>query len=287
MSILVSASAGTPGFVPGLWLGVLTAIVYAVPALGSRWLGVISARRLLIAAWVLHALLIGLTLLARQPLRFGFAPALSVTVWLMLTVYVIESRWYPQMRARKANLPMRWMVAVVGVAVVALSLIFPGEHLPATTSPLLPLHWALGIAAYGLFAAAVVHALILSRAEARMRHAALLSDGPESGLPLLTQERLMFGFVWAGFVLLTLTLVAGALFGEQLYGAAHRSWQWDHKRVFTALSWLVFAALLLGRWKFGWRGRRAMRVLYTGAAFLLLGYVGSRFVLEVLLHRSV
>ncbi|MDR0478758.1 MAG: cytochrome c biogenesis protein CcsA [Burkholderiaceae bacterium] len=283
MSILVSASAAAPG----LWLGLLAAVTYAAPALTGRALGVTHARRLLIAGWVLHGLLIGWMLLARQPLRFGFAPALSVTVWLMLTVYVIESRCYPQMRAHRANQGMRWMVAAVGVAVVALSLAFPGESLPATASPLLPLHGALGIAAYGLFAAAVAHALILSRAEARMRHAALSADGPESGLPLLTQERLMFGFVWAGFVLLTLTLVAGALFGEQLYGAAYLGWIWDHKRVFTALSWLIFAALLLGRWKFGWRGRRAVRALYAGAACLLLGYAGSRFVLEVLLHRAV
>jgi ABC-type uncharacterized transport system permease subunit len=286
MSILVSTSVGVPVFVPGLLLGVLAAVVYAAPALGGRGLGVASARRLLIAAWVLHALLIGWMLLARRPLRFGFAPALSATVWLMLAVYVIESRFYPQMRAHRANPPMRWAVAAIGVAVVALALIFPGEHLPATASPLLPLHGTLGIAAYGLFATAVVHALILSRAEARMRHAALLSGGPESGLPLLTQERLMFGFVWAGFVLLTLTLAAGALFGEQFYGATYLGWRWDHKRVFTALSWLIFAALLLGRWKLGWRGRRAVRMLYAGAVCLLLGYAGSRFVLEVLLHRT-
>jgi ABC-type uncharacterized transport system permease subunit len=241
----------------------------------------------LIAAWDLHALLIGWTMLARPPLRFGFAPALSVMVWLMLTVYVVESRRYPQMRAQRAHSPMRWMMAAAGVAVAALSLIFPGERLPETASPLLPLHWALGIAAYGMFAAAVAHALVLSRAEARIRHAALSSSGPENSLPLLTQERLMFGFVWAGFALLTLTLVAGALFGGHLYGAAHLGWRWDHKRVFTALSWLIFAALLLGRWKFGWRGRRAVRMLYAGAVFLLLGYAGSRFVLEVLLHRAV
>jgi ABC-type uncharacterized transport system permease subunit len=287
MSILVSAFAGAPVVALGLLLSVLTAAAYVVPALAGRWLGVAGARRLLIVAWVLHALLIGWTLLARQPLRFGFAPALSVTVWLMLAVYVIESWFYPRMRARRINPAMRWIVAAAGLVVVALVLVFPGELLPATVSPLLPLHSTLGIAAYGLFAVAVVHALILSRAEARMRHAALSSDGPEGGLPLLTQERLMFGFVWAGFVLLTLTLVAGALFGEQLYGAAHLGWRWDHKRVFTALSWLIFAALLLGRWKFGWRGRRALRVLYAGAVFLLLGYAGSRFVLEVLLHRPV
>ncbi|MDR1968562.1 MAG: cytochrome c biogenesis protein CcsA, partial [Burkholderiaceae bacterium] len=150
------------------------------------------------------------------------------------------------------------------------------------SSPLLPLHSALGIAAYGLFAAAVTHGWLMSRAEAHMRRA---DDVPGGGVPLLTLERLMFRFVGAGFVLLTLTMLAGLLFGEQIYGSAHTGWRWDHKRVFTLLSWLTFASLLAGHAWLGWRGRRAVRVLYIGAALLLLGYVGSRFVLEVLLGR--
>ena len=100
----------------------------------------------------------------------------------------------------------------------------------------------------------------------------------------MTLERLTFRFVTAGFALLTATLVAGLLFGETLYG---RAWRWDHKAVFSVLSWLTFAALLLGRWRFGWRGRTARRMLYVGAALLLLAYVGSRFVLEVLLGRGL
>ena len=96
----------------------------------------------------------------------------------------------------------------------------------------------------------------------------------------------MFRFVSAGFVLLTLTMLAGIFFGEQLYGSAYTGWRWDHKRVFTLLSWIAFATLLVGRSQFGWRGRRAVRVLYIGAALLLLGYAGSRFVLEVMLGRG-
>lgn len=107
--------------------------------------------------------------------------------------------------------------------------------------------------------------------------------GHDSGLPLLTLERLTFRFVSAGFVLLTATLAAGWLFGEQLYGKA---WVWNHKSVFSLLSWLTFAVLLIGRARFGWRGRSAVRVLYAGAALLLLAYAGSRFVMEVLLERA-
>ena len=144
------------------------------------------------------------------------------------------------------------------------------------------MHWALGLSAYGLFAAAVAHGWLMGRTEQQMRQ---LSTKPAEGLPLLTLERLMFRFIGAGFVLLTLTMLAGIFFGEQLYGSSYTGWRWDHKRVFTALSWLVFALLLLGRWRFGWRGQRAVRVLYVGAVLLLLGYAGSRFVLEVLLER--
>ena len=97
----------------------------------------------------------------------------------------------------------------------------------------------------------------------------------------------MFRFVLLGFILLTLTLIAGFLFGELLYGAAGAHWKWDHKTVFSILSWLTFGALLVGRHQFGWRGRRAVRVLYIGSAFLLLAYAGSRFVLEVVLGRNL
>ena len=100
---------------------------------------------------------------------------------------------------------------------------------------------------------------------------------------LLTLERLTFRFVTAGFVLLSATLAAGGLFSEQLYG---RAWHWDHKAVFSVLAWATFAVLLLGRARFGWRGRKAVRVLYAGAALLLLAYAGSRFVMEVVLGRG-
>jgi ABC-type uncharacterized transport system permease subunit len=120
----------------------------------------------------------------------------------------------------------------------------------------------------------------MGRAESRMR----MASEADSGVPLLTLERLTFRFVAAGFVLLTATLVAGMFFGEALYGPG-RGWRLNHKAVFSVLSWLTFAALLLGRARYGWRGRRAVRVLYAGAGLLFLAYVGSRFVMEVVLGR--
>lgn len=262
-----------PGASPAHWLLALAAaLAYAVPALmARRGPGADAARHALLAPWLLHGAVLVRSLWTPAP-RFGFAPALSMTAWLVLTVYAVERQLFPQLQAR-------WLLAGLGAATVLLALLFPGQPLHVTASAWLPLHLALGLACYGLFAAAAVHAWLMTRAERQIRQA----QDPHSGIPLLTLERVTFRLAGAGFVLLTATLLAGWLFGETLYG---RTWHWDHKAVFSLLSWLTFAALLLGRARFGWRGRNAVRVLYAGSALLLLAYVGSRFVLEVVLGRS-
>jgi ABC-type uncharacterized transport system permease subunit len=251
-------------------LSVTAAVAYAVSAAVGPRLGDAGARYFLLAAWVVHlgAIAAGLS---GHP-QFGFGPALSMTAWLVLTVYAVERQLFPQLQAR-------WALAGLGALAVLLGWIFPGTPLHDVASPWLPLHLALGVGSYGLFAAAAVHAWIMMRAE----HAMRAGEDGNSGLPLLTLERLTFRFAGAGFVLLSATLLAGLLFSENLYG---RPVKFDHKTVFSVLAWLVFAWLLLGRARFGWRGRKAVRVLYTGSILLLLAYAGSRFVLEVILRRA-
>jgi ABC-type uncharacterized transport system permease subunit len=263
-------------------LGILAILAYATPAVWGT-LSAQATRGALLVAWVLHGALLAAGLLglkipgAEDGAHFGFGPALSMTAWLVLTVYALESRFYPQLQSRK-------VLASLGAAAVLLGLLFPGAVLHARASLWLPLHWALGIASYGLFAAAVVHAWLMTRSEAQMRLGAA-GDASQVGVPLMTLERLMFAFVVAGFVLLSATLLVGWLFSESLYGAGV-AWKWNHKTIFSVLSWLTFALLLWGRWQWGWRGKRAVRVLYAGAALLLLAYVGSRFVLEIILQRA-
>ncbi len=248
----------------------LALIAYAVAAgLNERHGAVLRAA--LLAGWGAHALaiLIDISGIGSGEVvpRFGFAPALSATLWLVLTVYEIESRFVPLPAARRT-------LALLGIAVVGLAWLYPGELRPQLASRWVPLHWVLGIASYGLFGAAVLHAVMLNRAERQMRQ----KTTPVGGMPLLRLERLTFSFVSAGFVVLTAALLLGAWFADP--------WRWDHKTVFSMLGWVVFASLLAGRRAFGWRGPAATRWVYAGAALLLLAYVGSRFVLEVLLHRG-
>jgi ABC-type uncharacterized transport system permease subunit len=255
-------------------LAATAAGAYLVPALASSRISPGVARRLFLLAWGLHAVVLAWGLMLGEP-RFGFAPALSVTAWLVAAVYLVESHFFPQLQTR-------WALCALGSLAVLLALFFPGSALHASASPWLPLHWALGIASYGLFGAAVAHAWFMTRTEERIR----LATDPHSGMPLLTIERLTFRFVEAGFILLSASLLVVLLFGESLYGA-QAVWKWNHKTVFSVLSWVTFAVLLIGRSQLGWRGRRAVRVLYIGSGFLLLAYVGSRFVAEVILGRSL
>ena len=207
--------------------------------------------------------------------RFGFAPALSATVWIVIAVHAIESRLLP--------LPaVRLLLAVSATLAVLLAALYPGESRPlaAGTAPgvaWLPLHWLMGVVSYGLFAVAVLHGWLLDGAERRLRGAGP-ATGKAAGVPLLQLERLTFRFVEIGFVVLSAALVLGVLLAER--------WRWDHKTVLSLLGWATFAVLIAGRHLRGWRGRQATRWVYAGALLLLLAYVGARFVLEVVLQRS-
>lgn len=274
--ILSFASEGLPAILLSLssWAALLA---YGV-ATGTRETadtGATRLRGLLVLAWVMHFAALVLDIaglgLARPGARFGFAPALSMTLWLVLAVYMVESRFVPLPGVRR-------VLAGLAALAVLLAWIYPGESRPLAVSPWAPLHWVLGLASYGLFGVAVLHAVMLSRAERQMRLKGVKGGAVLLGMPLLRLERLTFQFVGAGVAVLSLALLLGWWFTPQ--------WHWDHKNLLSMLGWLVLTGLLTGRRVFGWRGRRATRWLYLGAALLLLAYAGTRFVLEVLLQRG-
>jgi ABC-type uncharacterized transport system permease subunit len=262
----------------GLLLVLVTVALYLLATAPFQKLRPFSTAAL-VGGWLLHGLLLLVDIagvgLEEPGARLGFAPVLSMTVWLVIAVYSIESRFVPLPAVRQ------WLaLAALGALLVCAA--YPGELRPIT-SRLAPLHFALGVGAYALFGAAVVHGLMLDASERRLRGGvALAARGTaptKPGMPLLQLERLTFRFVEAGFAVLTATLVLGI--------ATTVQWRWlDHKVQFSLMAWAVFAALLIGRRVRGWRGRHATRWLYAGAVLLLLAYVGSRFVLEVLLGRS-
>ena len=223
---------------------------------------------------VLHGALLYAEMFAREELRFGFAYALSAMLWLTVLFYWIESFIYDL----DALQPPALALAALALP---LPLLFPGRIGGAYMASLeFRLHLLLAMLAYSLFTIAILHAVLMAVAERRLHR----KEGGALGAlpPLLTLERLLFRLIGAAFLLLTLTLATGLAFSETLFGRALR---FDHKTVFGVLSWLTFGMLLAGRWLYGWRGRTALRWTLSGFLLLILAYVGSRFVLEVLLAR--
>ncbi|MFN0183930.1 MAG: cytochrome c biogenesis protein CcsA [Aquabacterium sp.] len=263
LSVGSGGSIGTAGLA-----AVASLVCYGAAAIVSDARQSLS-RATLLCGWALHAAALLLLGLDGDGLRLGFALVLSLTVWLVLAVHGVESRLLPLPAVQR-------VLALIGAAAVVLAWGFPGEWRTVPASPWAPLHYVLGVASYGMFGAAVLHAALLDTAERQMRAHKAAAAGP-LGLPLLRLERLTFGFVQAGFAVLSSAVLLGILTAPR--------WRWDHKTVLSLLGWLVFALLLAGRWRLGWRGRRATRWVYAGALLLLLAYAGSRFVFEFVLRR--
>ena len=129
---------------------------------------------------------------------------------------------------------------------------------------------------------ATVHALVML-AEEKWLHRGVLPPFLRRLPPLLEMEALLFRILLAAFVLLTLTVVSGVFFSEQMFGKAFTL---THKVVFAILSWFIFGGLLAGHFFRGWRGRTAVRWTVVGFMMLLLAYVGSKVVLELILGRG-
>jgi ABC-type uncharacterized transport system permease subunit len=177
-------------------------------------------------------------------------------------------------------------VATLGIVVFPLASVLLGVDvfLAPPTQPL-PMEWQIklhvlfALLAYSVLSIAAVLAILLALQERALR--ARQFDGVVRALPPLTlTEALMFRLIGAGFILLTLTLITGILFVTNLFDQ-HLA----HKTILSIAAWLVFGALLLGRWRYGWRGRRAVYLTLAGMALLLLAFFGSRFVLELVLKR--
>lgn len=240
-----------------------TSMLPAIP-LGILWLAI-----------AVHAVALGDALFRGPGLNIGFSHAVSLIIWLSTVSYVVLGN-----DVRLTRLAVLYL-APFAVAAAALPTLVPGDHVVTYAGWAFRLHLVVAILAYALFTVAALHALLMLFLEKRLLEGALYS-GEQSLPPLLRVEQLLFKLLGVAFVLLTATLVTGIFFSEALFGKA---FQVTHKTVFAVLSWLIFGGLLVGHWRAGWRGKIAVRWTLVGFALLLLSYVGSKFVLEIVLKR--
>jgi ABC-type uncharacterized transport system permease subunit len=241
----------------------------------SKPLRVSTAHLALMAPLILHAVLLANAIFYGEAIYLGVGTAVSVIIWLTVLIYWTGGFFY-----RLEGLQVLVLPSAAGLSL--LPLLLPGlRPLANTHLAAFKIHLIISLFAYSLFTVASLHVLMMAIMERRL-HRGNLPKFMQHLPPLLTMERLLFQIIFAGFVFLTLTLGSGILFSEELFG---KPMQFTHKTVFGILSWIIFGAMLAGRALYGWRGRVAMRWTLAGFLSLFLAYIGSKFVLEILLHH--
>ncbi len=227
-------------------------------------------------ALVLHAMLLYRRVVVPDGLDLGVANAVSMLVWLTVLIYWLAGLAF---QGLTAILGLMSPVALLAVLMQAI----PMRHVVTYGGdPLFTLHFAIAMLAYSLFIVATVHALVMLAEEKWLRRG-VLPPFLKSLPPLLEMEALLFRILLAAFVLLTLTVVSGVFFSEQLFG---KPLTFSQKTVFAIVSWFIFGGLLAGHYLRGWRGRKAVNWTLAGFTALLLAYVGSKIVLELILKRG-
>jgi len=260
-------------------LQLLPAALYAILGV-TCWRNPNSRPKLILAllglALVTHGWVLREAMFGAGSLHFGFSVALSLTLWLAMLIYCLESMLTPLQSLLKRAAPIAAIASI-------LPILLPGHPqtfgFPAWA---FRAHITVAMLAYSLATLAVFHAILLATAEHNLHRAKL---GKDFDLPpLLVLDNLLFRLIQAAFVFLTLTVGSGLLFSEEIFG---KPLTLTHKSVFGVASWVLFALLLGGRKFLGWRGKTATRWLLAGFASLLLAYAGTRFVLEIILGRTI
>lgn len=241
------------------------------PGLASERGGGMAALALVALAVAGHAGVLALALFDGRTVTLN----LSVVITLLLfvaTLFVLVATLFAPVR----NLLL--LLAPLSAGVLALAALLPTQAAPlGNLSAPLVAHILFAIIAYGLLIMATGQSLLLAYQERALRSrrgVGMMAVLP----PLQTMERLLFAMLWLGIVVLTLAILTGFAYLDNLF--AQRV---VHHTVLACLSWVVYAVLLIGRHLAGWRGATAVRFTLVGFLLLVLAYLGSKFVIEVLL----
>lgn len=226
-------------------------------------------------ALALHGGLLYRDIFAMGELNLGIYFALSAIMWLTVLIYWIAEITYPLQSLQAFVLPPAALCVLMPA--FAIKNYFVSAHGLDWFSA----HIVIAISAYSLFTFAALHACLMAVAERSLHQQSTWIKLPNFP-PLMVMDKILFQVIGAGFILLTITLISGMFFSEEIFGKAL---QFNHKTIFSIASWLIYAWLLFGRFQYGWRGKTAIRWTLIGFVLLLLAYVGSKFVLQVILDR--
>lgn len=225
------------------------------------------------AAVITHGLYIGFAFLQNSGFSFSFFSSASLVALIVALLLLIAA-----MNKPVENLGL--VVFPVAAFMLTLELNFSDKpHLLHTHNWQMSTHILTSIIAFSLLNIAAIQAILLAIQDQQLK-----SHPPKRFIqslpPLQTMESLLFQMIATGVFFLTISLMTGFIFIQDLF-AQHLV----HKTVLSILAWIIFSCLLLGRSRYGWRGQIALQWTLAGFVSLLLAYFGSKLVLELILHR--
>jgi ABC-type uncharacterized transport system permease subunit len=274
---MYSTAMGGLAVILYLMTGSLLGIKLSRTAVGKTF----HTSRLLMLGWgavFLHGVILYFLVVQPEGMNLGFFNALSFTGWLSAVVLLLATLFWPVESLGILLLPYSALTVI-------LALIFPSQRIVADyQSWPVEVHIFISILAYSMLALAALQAVLLAIQDRRL-HNHHPGGFVRAIPPLITMEQLLFQMICIGFVLLSLGLISGVLFLEDVSLEDVSEQRMVHKTVLSFTAWLVFGILLWGRWRFGWRGQIAIRWTLGGFAALVLAYFGSKMVLELILQR--
>lgn len=220
---------------------------------------------------IAHGLHLFPILLTDQGLSLSFFNAASLIAFSVITLVLL---CLLRMSVHALLVPL---LTLGTITVLCAQFLPQGNAQPINEAPGILAHILFSILAYGMITIAVFQSMLLLIQDQQLRKrpvSTLIKHFP----PLQTMESLLFGFLWSGWLLLSLSLITGWLFLDNLF-AQHLV----HKTLLSCVAWLVFGILLWGRHQLGWRGHKAIRWTITGFFLLMLAYFGSKLVREFIL----
>jgi len=226
------------------------------------------------AAIIFHGLSLSNTLMSSGGINLGFYKVSSLIFWLICCITLISLLRRPLINLIVVLFPL----SAVSILV---STYAPGNQ--TTFSDLdagLFAHIIFSVAAYAVLTIAALQAALLALQDLQLKHhhtRGIIQVLP----PLQLMESMLFEVIWFGLILLTFSILSGIVFLEDIF-AQHLV----HKTALSIAAWLMFTVLLWGHHQLGWRSKTAVRWTLGGFAILMLGYFGSKLVLELILHRS-
>ncbi len=262
------------------WILLLTSLtLYLIPCLSLLFniksLSHQAARTFIGLGLFAHATFIYTTTFT-QGINLDFSNTFLIITWVIVSFFWIINK-------RTTLNGLEFFTLAPTILIILLHPFIYQEHYVAQHLSIQAIsHILIAMVSYGLLTFGAIFSFFLLLFENNLHNHSLSPKILSSDESLLSMEIILFKIYWIGFLLLTITLISGLIFSNNIFGSAL---VWNHKLIFSIMAWLIYAWMLIGRILYGWRGKKAVTISLVAFIFLFLSYLGTKFVLEILLSQ--